>query len=202
MVEDVSYGYCHCGCGQKTNMAPQTDRRIGWVKGEPIRYIKGHHGRRDLAEKFWSKIEVRDEDECWEWKASTRTGGYGAFRGEDGLVGAHRIAWEIANGERVPDDLVVRHKCDNRLCCNPAHLELGTHADNSRDMVERERSARGSRSGRSVLTEEDVLEVRRLLSRGEKISSIARNYGVAYNTIWEISIGTHWGWLGGGEDEV
>lgn len=197
MIEDALYGYCHCGCGQKTNIAPRTDRRIGWISGEPIRYIHGHHGRKDLAERFWSKVEVRGENECWEWKASTRTGGYGVFRNGSNLVGAHRLAWEIANEQDVSDDLIVRHKCDNRLCCNPAHLELGTKADNSHDMVSRGRVARGSGSGRSVLAEEDVLEIYRLLSEGEGVGSIARNYGVAYNTIWKISVGTSWGWLKG-----
>lgn len=43
---DIPYGYCHCGCGEKTNLAPYSSKRIGWIKGEPLRYINFHCSNR------------------------------------------------------------------------------------------------------------------------------------------------------------
>jgi hypothetical protein len=97
----------------------------------------------------------------------------------------HRFFYEQRFG-KIPDGLVVRYKCDNRLCCNPEHLELGTPAENSQDMVERGRSAKGSRHRSAKLTEEDVREIRKKLDAGESLSHLARVYGVNAATISDI----------------
>lgn len=99
-----------------------------------------------LAERFWSKVDRRGADECWSWTASTFRHGYGKFQlgrddeHPDGRVAyAPRVAWELANGRAIPDGKVVRHHCDNPPCCNPAHLAVGTQAENTSDMVRRGR---------------------------------------------------------------
>lgn len=109
--------------------------------------------------RFWSRIEVRRRNHCWPWRYGARNG-YGEFlflnhARED----AHRTAYRIVHGQ-IGEGMVVRHSCDNSLCCNPWHLEQGTHADNVRDRVERDRSARGEKSGRAVLTEKIVIQMR------------------------------------------
>jgi hypothetical protein len=95
-----------------------------------------------LAEKFWSRVDIRGPDECWEWQGSRSKKGYG-FVGSRALNKvekyAHRFAYRAAKGP-IPDGLVMCHKCDNPPCCNPAHLWPGTVAENAQDMVRKGRA--------------------------------------------------------------
>lgn len=87
--------------------------------------------------RFWSKVDVRDNDiECWEWKASKNAGGYGRFKANGTTQNASRIAWEIAHDAPLWGK-VARHTCDNPACCNPAHIIPGDQADNIADKMQR-----------------------------------------------------------------
>ena len=82
-------------------------------------------------------------ESCWLWVGAKDTGGYGLICdriGREGNVSTHRLAWELKNGP-IPFGLCVLHRCDIRNCVNPAHLFLGTIADNNRDCVAKGRSA-------------------------------------------------------------
>jgi hypothetical protein len=101
----------------------------------------------------------------------------------------HRHVYEEMFGE-IPEGLVVRHKCDNRGCINPEHLELGTHQDNMRDMVERGGSCKGTKNPNAIITEEDSEEIRRLAFMGFKRKDICEMYGLKNtNTITSIKYG-------------
>jgi len=92
-----------------------------------------------LAEKIDKYVVNGALDECWPYTGTTDRFGYGQMTlGKKYSFQAHRVAFELANGP-IPDGLIVRHKCDNPPCCNPAHLELGTHYDNAQDKVSRGR---------------------------------------------------------------
>lgn len=91
------------------------------------------------SERFLAKV-FKQEDGCW-WYGN-RSDRYGMVKTDEGrTTGAHRFSYQFHKGE-IPRGMVVRHKCDVRGCVNPEHLELGTHEDNTRDIVERDRTAR------------------------------------------------------------
>lgn len=78
---------------------------------------------------------------CWLWTGPVAHDGYGKAALGYITMRAHRLAWAMEHGD--PGAAQVLHRCDTRLCCNPAHLFLGTHADNMADMVAKGRSASG-----------------------------------------------------------
>ena len=102
-----------------------------------------------LEERFWEKVDIKSDDECWNWNAC-KTYGYGHFNGDKNgkLVNerrAHRISYTLSNGP-IPTGLMVLHSCDNPSCVNPNHLSVGTHQENMDQMMERKRWRPGNRS--------------------------------------------------------
>jgi len=128
--------------------------------------------------RFFAKIDRRGDDECWEWTGGRFHYGHGAFKAGGKTSGAHRFAWAIANGP-IPPGMFVCHHCDNPPCVNPAHLFVGTQADNDGDRTAKGRDARGEAHGMAKLTDGDVAEIRRLYkSAGLLQREIGRLYGV------------------------
>jgi hypothetical protein len=132
--------------------------------------------------RFWGK--VIPSDECWEWTGYTVRSGYGMLnlRGDNFL--AHRISWLITNGTD-PFPLFVLHKCDNRKCCRPSHLFLGTNRENSLDSCKKGRRPH-------KLNGESVKAIRGLLKDGVPQRTIASKFGVAQSSIYDINIGKTW----------
>lgn len=144
--------------------------------------------KKTLADRFWEKVDRRGPDDCWLWTKATNEHGYGVMRPAGKRSGptvkAHRVSLMLA-GVGI-DGLVIRHSCDNPPCVNPAHLSVGTKAENSADMVARGRSARGSRSGASKLAERQVVEIRARCGAGELHRVVAADYGVSRITITNV----------------
>lgn len=183
--DNVPYGYCHCGCGRKTPIASSTSIRHERRKGFPTRYCLGHSSTlQDSPDRFWERVDRRGPDDCWEWQSYINDSGYGITRGrKNKAFRAHVMAYEFTYGP-VPGNMFVCHKCDNRACCNPAHLFVGTPADNVRDMVEKGRVARdtgrrGELHGMSKVTDEGVREMRELARDGLSYAELGRRYGIS-----------------------
>jgi hypothetical protein len=147
------------------------------------------------AKRFARLVDRRDPDQCWPWLGQVDEDGYGRFRsGGKGSakVGAHRFAFELADGRPIPPGLEVRHACDNPPCCNPAHLALGGHYVNIRDKVRRSRQARGARHGSAKLTQAQMVEICRRYPAHERQTALAREFGVTQANISLIVRGESW----------
>jgi hypothetical protein len=150
--------------------------------------------RRPLEERFWEKVAVRGQSECWHWTACLGRKGYGKIgsgQREKPTVEAHIVSWELANGPR-PAGMNVCHRCDTPACVNPSHLFLGTQADNQADMVSKGRQTLGEKNPMAKLTESDIRTIKALLGRGVMQRSIAVMFGVTDPTISNIKSGKTW----------
>lgn len=137
---------------------------------------------KDPIPRFFAKV-IEAPDGCWLWTGAKGSHGYGNFGyRKPKTTTAHRYAYELWHGP-IPDGLVVCHTCDVRLCVNPDHLFLGTYKENTQDGVAKGRifgarynPARGERSGKAVLTEEQVRAIR---ADPRRQVDIAADYGIA-----------------------
>ena len=138
--------------------------------------------------RFWDKVDVQGPDDCWECQGSLNNKGYGGFKLGKKTETAHRASYLLNAGE-IPDGIVVRHKCDNRCCVNPNHLELGTYSENNQDIVNRNRR-------RYKLTIDQVRTIRKRLASGAVGRHLADEYGVSFGLISHIKNDRTWteGW--------
>lgn len=147
-----------------------------------------------LETRFWAKVDKRGPDECWPWTAAVNEHGYGVMRPEGRRNGpaikAHRVSVKLDG--RDPDGLYVLHRCDNPPCVNPAHLLLGTAADNAADRDSKGRGNRGERNGHAKLTDTQAAEIRRRQRAGERRNRLAAEFGVSGAAVTRIAKGEGW----------
>lgn len=160
-------------------------------------------------ERFLLNIDIKEEDMCWLWKGGiSKNNGYGRMKINGEMYRAHRISWEYFNEKEIPENMLICHKCDVKLCCNPFHLFLGTHQDNMHDKFIKgrncygeksgrythpETTARGERVGTSKLNENQVIEIIQLLkSKDIKQTEIAKKFNVNKSLITKIKLGEVW----------
>jgi len=166
-----------------------------------------HTERGRVLKRFWSQVKIGWGDACWLWDGAKGPDGYGAFlmRKSPELRGskawhsmlAHRVAFLLEYG-LIPADLYVCHKCDVRMCVRPDHLFLGTQLDNMADSVAKGRRPKGTQIHTNVLTEHDVLAIRREYRTGRTTQlALSRKFGVDLSHISGIVRGRYWRHVGG-----
>ncbi|MEB2544316.1 HNH endonuclease signature motif containing protein [Burkholderia cenocepacia] len=134
---------------------------------------------------------------CIIWQRARTRDGYGVVNHDGKLVRAHRLAYANHHGISLSeiDGLVVRHRCDNPPCVNPDHLEIGTHADNAKDKVERGRTLRGEDQPSAKLTAEIVAYCREVYIARDKefgATALARRFGVTQSAISRVILRNRW----------
>lgn len=138
------------------------------------------------------------QEGCWLWSGEHEKNGYGVYlrekiRRPDGgyikkRIKAHRLAWELHRGA-IPEGMEICHSCDNPSCVNPAHLFIGTHADNMADRDRKLRYTHGEEISWSKLTIADVAAIR---NANIPQVELAAQYGVSFQTISEIKLRKTW----------
>lgn len=198
-------GYCRCGCGGKTNTPTKTNHSNGRIKGVPMKFIRGHYGRGLMKipddVRFWSKVDKSaGPDACWPYTEYINENGYGQFYINRRQIIASRAAFMFANNCAI-DGLVIRHECDNPICCNPAHLVLGTQTENMADMDAKGRRPTpaqkrdqmfaagfyGEKCAHSTIPAATVSAMRELFATGKyRPDALSVMFGVSKSQTWRI----------------
>ena len=131
---------------------------------------------------FKLRYRAGKKNECWEWTAGKSSEGYGSFYFEGKVHGAHRIAWCIANGydpRKLTRGMYICHTCDNPVCVNPRHLELGSAKSNNLQKVKHYKNL----GARKMLSRKQVESIRRKYVRGWTLADLSKKYGVGVGVI-------------------
>lgn len=154
-----------------------------------------------LISRFLDKVKVpENKQECWEWFGFRTTKGYGRmYVSRNKYDAAHRVSYSLFIG-KIPDGMVVMHKCDNPRCVNPEHLTIGTYQENTQDCIAKKRFhpgvKRGEKNNMTKLTTEQAKEILRLVSDGiMKGKDIAKMFGVSQSTVSSIKVKRNWSYL-------
>lgn len=149
----------------------------------------------ERAVPFWKRVQRKGAGERWPWTGPLNAGGYGRMfipGRPPRQVASSRVAWVLANRRAIAAGMHVLHSCDTPACCNPQHLRLGTHDENMRDKVNRQRTARGAEFPHARLTDERVREMRSLRAAGETIEQLAEKFGVGNATVSRVCSRDRW----------
>lgn len=144
--------------------------------------------------RFWKKVDIKSEDECWDWLAGLFKKGYGAFWLNGKNERAHRCSLVLAHAVQPLNKPLALHTCkQNPRCCNPNHLYYGDDPDNKRDIVKDGTQPTGENHGLSKLTEIQVSEIRqKYIPREYSSRKLAKEYKVVKSNILEIINNQSW----------
>ena len=186
---DSLQGYCQCGCGQKTKLSDRNEKRRGYVKGEPRKFITGHNRTISILDERYYKIL---ENSCWEFTGCiNKANGYGSISYRSKQMTAHRAFYLFYKGQ-IPEKYVIDHLChkansncpggklcQHRRCVNPNHLEAITVGEN----VHR---------GQKSIMDKDKIEVAKAMNKIFSYAKIAKIFGVSTGCIQHAIERDYW----------
>jgi hypothetical protein len=153
----------------------------------------------NTPEVLWSKIDVKTEDECWNWKGYKNEDGYGRTWINDCGYYAHRVIYDLVypniitlSAPKNTDETgFILHTCDNPSCCNPKHLWVGNCSENIADKVKKGRSAdfSGDKGPNCKLSMAQAQEIRQKRKDGISAQELANQYGVSLSSIKTLLAG-------------
>lgn len=154
---------------------------------------------RTVVERFWQRVDVGGPRQCWRWNrgvlGTAKGRQYGRFWDGRRNTTAHRFSYELFKGP-IPPGLSVCHTCDNPRCVNPAHLWLGSSAENTADRDAKQRQVRGAKAAKSKLTARQVRAFRARRKRGESLTALAAEAGCHPDSLRLAITGRTWKHLG------
>lgn len=133
----------------------------------------------DEEERFWSKVDRSGgPSACWPWLCGRDKDGYGKFWMRNGrTIRAHRYAVRLLEPGNSKER-VGKHSCDHPWCCNPAHVSVGSQAQNQAEKAKRGRSLQGTKHHQAKIDEETALLIKRRYRAGDRCVDIARDLGL------------------------
>lgn len=146
---------------------------------------------KQTAENFWSKV-TKLPNGCWEWGGTCNSTGYGLVAWHGKVYVSHRVAAYLSglvssmSAPKNSRELThVLHKCDNRKCCNPSHLFLGSYKDNQLDAYKKGRRSqpKGEHHANAKLTNIEAETIRGRYDKGETQMSLAKEFNVSQRAI-------------------
>ena len=182
----IPYGYCHCGCGQKTTIPAKTSTKLNRFKGVPMRYVRGHNPI-DQSYKSKPRIEVQYHEEdrghetpCWISSHKGTDSGHVQLRRNGKPIAAHRYFYEREYGPIEPG-MQLHHLCDQPPCVRPSHLQPLTPAEHAH-------------TKKNVkLSMEAACEMRTLYASDEwSYSKLAKRYGISIANCYQTVQGRRW----------
>lgn len=171
---------CRCECGTSRKVSG----RILLNESKP----RSCGCSRKIRAKEQFESHFKKTEDCWLWEGKLNQGGYGKFGAKST---ASRLSYQYYRGE-ISKGLQVCHTCDNRRCVNPDHLFLGTIGDNMRDRTAKNRQAKGSKTNNAILTEEIVLEIRKMRISGLEYQIIADHFGIQWDLARKVCKNNIW----------
>jgi hypothetical protein len=153
--------------------------------------------KKSTSETFWKRVKKKPSG-CWDWVGATNTTGYGTLTYQGRAATAHRTAAFLSGLIQSTDAPKNRkgagfilHACDNRRCCNPSHMRVGTYAENQLEAYARRRRTafKGHTHTNAKQTKESIVLIKDMYAHGISQEAIARLLGVSQTSISKIILG-------------